>query len=349
MEAMTSMQRVLAALAHREPDRVPYFFLFTTHGAKELGIGIREYFSRAELVAEGQLRLRRKFRHDCLNATLYACAEVEAWGGETVFSEDGPPNAAAPCIEKPDAIPALTPPRVADAKPLQRVLELQRLLKERSAGEVPILGTVISPYSLPVMQLGFERYLELMYQRPELFDHLMRINSDFCVEWANAQLEAGATAISYFDPVSSTDLTPAAGYAATGAVIARRTISRIKGPTAIHFGSGRCLGIVDQVARSGTSAVGAGCSDDLSFLKATCRDRLCIIGNLNAVEMRRWSPERAAREVRRAVAAAAQGGGFILSDNHGDLAWQIPEEVLLAIAEEVRLCGCYPVAGGGGH
>ena len=33
---MTSMQRVLTALGHREPDKVPLFLLTTMHGAKEM-------------------------------------------------------------------------------------------------------------------------------------------------------------------------------------------------------------------------------------------------------------------------------------------------------------------------
>ncbi|MDZ4163761.1 MAG: uroporphyrinogen decarboxylase family protein [Smithellaceae bacterium] len=63
---MTSMQRVLASLSHKEPDRVPFFFLLTMHGARELELSIHDYFAKAEHVAEGQLRLRAKFGHDCL-------------------------------------------------------------------------------------------------------------------------------------------------------------------------------------------------------------------------------------------------------------------------------------------
>ncbi len=81
MNAMTSMQRVLTALSHQEPDRVPLFLLLTMHGARELGLGIREYFSKAENVVEGQLRLREKFGHDCLYAFFYAPVEIEAWAG----------------------------------------------------------------------------------------------------------------------------------------------------------------------------------------------------------------------------------------------------------------------------
>ena len=86
---MTSMQRTLTALGHGEPDRVPLFLLLTEHGARELGLSIEAYFSCAEYVIEGQLRLHRKYRTDCLYAFYYASIEVEAWGG-SLSLEDSP-------------------------------------------------------------------------------------------------------------------------------------------------------------------------------------------------------------------------------------------------------------------
>ena len=43
----------------------------------------------------------------------------------------------------------------------------------------------------------------------------------FCVDWSNAQLEAGATAICYFDPVSSVSMIPRELYLKTGFEIAK--------------------------------------------------------------------------------------------------------------------------------
>lgn len=45
---MNSMQRTLTALSQQEPDRVPLFLLTTTHGAKEVGLSIQDYYARAE-------------------------------------------------------------------------------------------------------------------------------------------------------------------------------------------------------------------------------------------------------------------------------------------------------------
>lgn len=341
--AMTSLERVLTTLGHAEPDRVPLFLLVTMHGARELGVGLREYFSRGENVAEGQLRLRSKFGHDCLYAFLYAPLEVEAWGGEVVFYEDGPANSGEPLIVNVERIRTLEPPEVTGNPALARALRATEVLKERSA-DVPIIGVVMSPFSLPVMQLGFEAYLDLMSERPDLFARLMAVNEEFCVAWANAQLAAGATAICYFDPVSSSTVVSPEGYRETGFAVALRTLARIKGPTATHFASGRCLPIVDDVARTGTVIIGVSVDEDLATLKRATAGRLSLLGNLDGISMRRWTEAEAEVKVKAAIAAAAPGGGFVLSDNHGEIPLQVPDAVLSAIAEATRRWGRYPIA-----
>jgi uroporphyrinogen decarboxylase len=343
MNSMNSLQRVLTSLGHQEPDRVPFFLLLTMHGAKELGLGIREYFSRAENVAEGQLRLRGKYRHDCLYAFFYAALEIEAFGGDVVFYDDGPPNSAIPFLKEIDRIKELQPPLIEEAVCLHRVLAAIRMMKERVGDEAPIIGVVMSPFSLPVMQMGFDKYIELIFERPDLFRRLMTVNSEFCVNWANAQLAAGATAICYFDPVSSPTIIPRSTYLTTGFEVAKATLSRIKGPTATHLASGRCLGIIDDLPLTGTAAVGVSVLEELAEVKAACRGKLTVLGNLNGIEMRTWTPEMAARKVREAIAQAGPGGGFILADSHGEIPWPVSDEVLLAISDAVHTWGRYPL------
>ena len=176
--------------------------------------------------------------------------------------------------------------------PFGRVLQAIRSLKAHAGNDVPIIGVVMSPFSLPVMQLGLERYFHLLEQ-PELFGALMAINEEFCVEWANAQLEAGATAICYFDPVASPTVVPRDVYLRTGHPVARRTLARIKGPTATHLASGRALPILGDLAATGTGVVGVSALEDLGQLKAAARGKVTLLGNLNGIEMRRWTAQEA--------------------------------------------------------
>jgi uroporphyrinogen decarboxylase len=341
---MNSMQRTLTTLGQQEPDRVPLFLLTTLHGAKELQLSIEEYFSRAEHVIEGQMRLLKKYRRDCLYPFFHASIETEAWGGTTLYFPDGPPLCGSPVITRPEQIDNLQPPSVMGSPGLRRVLAAIGGLKAQVQDTVPIIGVAISPFSLPVMQMGFDSYIELIYEQPKRFERLMQANIAFSVEWANAQLAAGATAICYFDPVSSTTNIPRDLYLTTGQQVAKRTLAQIKGPTATHMASGRCLPILADIADTGTAVVGVSVLEDLAELKAAANQRVSLLGNLNGIEMRRWSPEQAEAEVKRAIAKAGRGGGFLLGDNHGEIPWQVPEDVLLSISAAVERWGRYPLA-----
>ncbi|TAN68958.1 MAG: methylcobamide--CoM methyltransferase MtbA [Methylobacter sp.] len=340
---MNSMQRVLTTMSFNEPDRVPLFLFTGLQGARELDLSIEEYFSRSDYVVEGQMRLLKKYRGDCISCSFYAAIELEAWGGDVIFQPDCPPNAGPAIIRRPEDIDRLQAPHVSDSPVLLRVLETIQTLKARVGDTVPIVGTAISPFSLPVMQMGFDHYLELIYEQPDRLAKLMRINEDFCVEWANAQLTAGATAIGYADPVSSVTVIPRELYLKTGQQVAKRTIARINGSTATHLASGRSLPIIDDIAATGTAGLGVSALEDLATLKTAARGKLTLIGNLNGVEMRRWTVQQAEQAVKCAIAKAGRGGGFILSDNHGEIPWQVPDEILLAIVDACERWGNYPL------
>ena len=138
-ETMTSTDRVMATLSHREPDRVPVFLLYTMHGAKELGLSVRDYFSKPEYVAEGQVRLREKYRNDCVYGFFYAPVEVEAWGGEVIYSDDGPPNSGPPFIQSPSEIGRPVMPDVERMPCLVKVLTAIEIMKEKIGDEAPML------------------------------------------------------------------------------------------------------------------------------------------------------------------------------------------------------------------
>jgi len=342
-EEMSSMDRTLTALSHKEPDRVPAFLLLTMHGAKLLDMPLEKYLTSSEHIIKAQLRMRELYGHDCLYALGYGAVEVKAFGGEVIFFEDGPPNSGRPVIQNPEEVESLEGPDIDSESCLLEVLSTIKGLKERSNGEVPVVGVVMSPFSLPVMQMGFSGYLDLMHQDQDRFWSLMEINQRFCVDWANRQLEAGATAIGYFDPVSSSTIITREMYLETGSKVAKATLSQVKGPTVTHFASGRCLSIVDDVMDTGTLGIGVSVLEDLSALKKKSAGRLSLLGNLNGIEMPRWGRLETDRNVMMAILRAGRGGGFILSDNHGEIPYQVPWTVVSWIMEAVHKHGEYPL------
>ncbi|WP_340820633.1 uroporphyrinogen decarboxylase family protein [Methanolobus sp. WCC4] len=340
---MTSMERVLTTLGHEEPDRVPFFLLLTTQGADVFNVSIEEYFSKPEMVADAQIRMQKKYGHDCYYSFYYASIEIEAWGGRSIFYPDASPNCGRPIIRDIEDITSLEAPDVFESPRLQNVLKTTAILKEHSGEDIPIIGVVMSPFALPPMQMGLDHYFDLIYDEPEKFEELMKVNEEFCVQWANTQLEAGATAICYFDPVSSSTIIPPELYRKTGFKVAKRTISRIKGLTATHMASGRCLPIIDDIAETGTAVICTSVLEDLSEIKEVSKGKLSVLGNLNGIEMRHWSPQETEYKVKEAISKAAEGGGYILSDNHGEIPYTVPSRVITDISKSVNKWGKYPV------
>jgi len=340
---MNSMERVMATLSYKEPDRVPIFLNLTIKGAKELGMSIKDYYSSADYVVKGQLLMKNKYNNDMVMNFLYSAAEIEAWGGEVVFFEDGPPNSGEPFIKRIEDIYKMGVPDIKNTDCLLKGLEITKRLKEQVKEDTPVIGAVISPFSLPVMQMGFEKYLELLYFNKNEFNHLMKINEEFCVAWANAQLKAGATAISYADPLASPTIIERDTYISTGFEVAKRTIARIKGSVATNLASGIALPIIKDLVETGTKAVAVSAKDSIADAKRIANKKVAIIGNLNAIDMVNWDREKTRREVKQLIQKAAPGGGFILSDNHGEIPWQVSEDVLLEIAETVKEYGNYPI------
>jgi uroporphyrinogen decarboxylase len=201
----------------------------------------------------------------------------------------------------------------------------------------------MSPFSVPVMQMGFEMYLDILYEQPALVEHLLKVNEAFAVEWANAQLEAGATAICYFDPLSSPTVIPMDMFLHYGLPVATRVMQQIKGPTATHLASGRSIPIIDEFRKTGTAVISSSIMEDISAMKEACKGNLTVLGNLNGIEMVRWTDEQAREIVKETIRKAAPGGGFILSDNHGEIPYHVSDHTLEVIMDTARTHGTYPI------
>lgn len=339
---MTSMERVLKTLGHEEPDRVPLFILISFYGAKLLNMPIETYFSEPQNILKAQKLARERFHTDCYYSFHYASLEFEAFGGRTIFQEMGPPIAGDPVIKLED-IDGLMVPDIKAYPKMVQVLEAISLLKEDAGMEHPVAGVVMSPFSLPIMQMGFEAYLDLLINDPVAFEKLMKVNEKFCLDWANAQFEAGATFLAYFDPMLSTRMMPKTFTKDTGFKIANRMLSQFKGPAVIHFASGESLDLSDLVLESPAVGAAVSCNEALGDIKASYQGQKTVIGNLNALELVHWNQEELESHVTNLMEAAGPGGGFILSDTHGEIPWQVPEQQLEKLSMIVRQWGTYPI------
>ena len=338
---MKSIERVLTTLSHKEADRVPLFLLLSMQGAEYHNMSLKEYYNNPKAIAEAQLYFHEKYDNDVLYSFHYASIEVQAFGGDVIFREGRPVNAGTPFIKTFEDIDSLEVPNVEKNEHLVRVYETIRHLNEAKGGEVLIVGVVMSPYSLPVMQMSMEGYMKLRFEDPLRFQKLMKINTEFCIRYANEMIKNGANAIVYFDPIASPTISTKEEFLSDALPLMEQCVQKINGPIAVHYASGIVLPIIDEVIKSGVVAVGTSSQEDHSLLKAKCKGKITIVGNLNGIEMNRWTRFDVEENVRKIINTCKASGGFILSDNHGEIPIQIDEKIISEISVQVKKHGTY--------
>ena len=88
-----SMELFGAIMQGQIPSRVPVVCNLFEQGAQELGLSIKEYYSKAEYVVEGQMKLRHKYDNDVVWGAQFAGRNAEILGSQfSIYAQDGPPN-----------------------------------------------------------------------------------------------------------------------------------------------------------------------------------------------------------------------------------------------------------------
>ena len=95
---MTSRQRVLTALKLQEPDRVPLVAFSMTFSARHAGVKFSDYVSRAEVMAEAEIKACRRFGWDDVCNSSDVALFAGAVGGEVYMPEDDIPRFVKPVL-----------------------------------------------------------------------------------------------------------------------------------------------------------------------------------------------------------------------------------------------------------
>ncbi|MFW9994219.1 MAG: uroporphyrinogen decarboxylase family protein [Candidatus Odinarchaeota archaeon] len=340
---MKPIERVFTALQHKEPDKVPIFLLMTVQGAIKLDMSFTEYFTSPTgvHVAKGQLKLQEKYGYDCLYPFFYAAKEYEAFGGKAIVKQNGPPESGKPVFSSVEELLAaeLPPPESEVMKP---VIEAQKLLFDKKGDELPLINAVIAPLSLPIMLLGFEKWIDYVAFQPETAREAAMYLCDYTISLANYLLEHHATALAYFNPLASSDLLRLEDYKQVSLDACKKFYDQVKGPAVYAFAGAKCENLLPVIVNElKAPGVTVSAFDDLTKIKNEWGLKTNLVGNLNNVAMVDWSPESAEEEIKKSIKSGSEGGGFIISDHHGDLPLQVTEEVIVAMMKARDKWGSY--------
>lgn len=340
----TGMERFTAVMEGRIPDRVPIVCNLLDQGARELGASFSEYYSRGELVAEGQLMMREKYGYDTLLGMLYPGLDAEIMGCRNItFAEDGPPNVGHLVIRTAENIKKLLlPDDLLEHPRFRELAKCITILKKEAAGRWPVLGVVTASLSLPAMLMGIGQWLDLFLSGdPGLRDLLLEKCSHFCSRQIIALREAGADLILYGNPVASATFIAPQKFRQLALPWVIKDLEA-PGPTGVAFfnGGGRINPIIaDLQTNTGIGAYYLNPFDDIIEARRTLGPQALIAGAINDIRLIDWSPEEVDQEVERIMRAGKQCGGFIFGTQL--MPFRIPEENIRALVDAAIRHGSY--------
>ena len=337
---MNSLERVLAAATFQGPDRPPVFLVLLQQGAIELGVPLAEYYCRGDLLAEGQTRLIEKYGHDCVVGVPHIVEDTMPFGTELKYYDAGPPSVTGMSITRYEQIPELPVPRAADHPQMRQTLTAIEKLANRFKGEVPILGAVIAPFSLPSMIMGTKHFIHLMKDetglREKYWDTLLNKCIEYVVQWANDQVEAGADIIVLADGMASADILTTHEFQEEAYPVLMETIPKINAFVAYEF-VGKAEAMLPYCQDLPVVAFLVGSDDNLTVSRGSLDGKKALVGNVNNLKLTHWDRDRTYYECRKALHSMANpGGGFILANQGPEIPYHTPEENIHAFLEAVR-------------
>jgi uroporphyrinogen decarboxylase len=241
---------------------------------------------------------------------------------------------------------------VPDLDKLRYVFDAVTSIRRALDGRVPLIGFSGSPWTLACYMVegqGSDDYRlvkSMLYSRPDLMQHMLRINADAVAGYLNAQIEAGAQAVMVFDSWG--------GVLADGAfqefslAATARVLSQLKREhdgqliPRIVFTKGGGLWL-DEMAGLDCDVLGVDWTVNLGRARAQVGERKALQGNLDP-NVLFAPPERIEEQVRTALQSfgaphTGPGAGptHVFNLGHGISQHTPPEHVQVLVEAVHRL------------
>ncbi|MDW7731620.1 MAG: methylcobamide:CoM methyltransferase MtaA [Methanolobus sp.] len=162
------------------------------------------------------------------------------------------------------------------------VLEAMKILKEKAAGEIPVIAGMEGPVTLASDLASVKKFMKWSIKAPEDFQTILDFACDACIEYANALLDAGADVISVPDPVASPDLMSPDSFDKVLKPVLQRFADGVNGPMILHV-CGDVSPIIEMMADCHFESISIEEKvKDLAGAKARVAGKVTICGNVSS-------------------------------------------------------------------
>lgn len=335
MPKMSSLERVATAIQLKEPDRVPVIPVMMIRALKEIGApATRDVLTDPEVMAQAKLTAFRKFGGDALIAGTGLNVEAEALGCSFEYLEEEIPVIENRILENDPDLNQLGDIDIDRGRVSAVAKEIEILNAEY--GGSAVVGVCISgPFTTSLELRGLSGALDDMRNNPEYFKALMEKSTQAIISYSDILIDHGALALNMLEPLCSSDVIPPEMYVEWALPDQQKIFNHIKSKERvpiIHV----CTWsqpIWKTLPETGAFAFHGDIRPSLGDCKADIGDRLCLIGNVDPIDVLLYgTPQEVCSASERCIKNAGTNGGFILAAGC-DTGYDVPDDNLHAMIE----------------
>ncbi len=303
---MNSFERVMGSLKGQAVDRTPNFDIVMGFGMRFIGEPLQGYFLDHRTLVKVHLAVAETFAIDVVSIIADSYRECADLGAEVIFPEDGLPYPVRPLFAGIDDFKNYRLPDPLIGRRMGDAVEGCRLFKEKVGGQIPVMGWVEGALAQANILVGDQALLYSLYDRPAWVHDLLEICTQVEIEFARAQIAAGADIIGLGDAIAS--LVSPAMYREYALPYEQRIFQAVHNLGAIarlHI-CGNTNHILPDMLESGADIIDLDWMVDIRKAAEVFGDRAAVCGNFDPVAVMLQGTEE---EVERAVSYCLENGG----------------------------------------
>ena len=291
---MTGKQRILARLRGEPVDSLPLMPITMMFAAAAAGVRYGDYARDHRVLADAQIRVADRFGFDHVSAISDPAREASDLGAAVEWFDDQPPaiiESRALLAEKSKLSALRLPDPAVPGRMRDRVAAV-RLLAEHTGPTRIIEGWVEGPCAMSADLRGLNTLMLDLFDDPPFVEALFDFTILMEVEFARAQVEAGATLIGVGDAAAS--LVGPKLYIEHVLPAEQRLIAAIHAlgvPVRLHI-CGNTKRIVEGMGQTGAEIIDLDFLTPLAHARRAMRPAQVLLGNIDPVrQLRDGTPE----------------------------------------------------------
>lgn len=202
---MNSLDRYTATLANRGVDHLARIPILMQFAARHINASFGDFCRDYRVKTEANIRCAEDFHLDLVGVMSDPYSETQGFGADITYHDDATPECRnLPLGEQKnlDAMP--TPhPSPHQAQRMANTLQAIGAYKARVGGDKSILGWVEGPLAEAADLRGVQQMMVDLYDDASWCQELMDRCVEVAIEYARAQVEAGADTIGVGDALAS--------------------------------------------------------------------------------------------------------------------------------------------------